>query len=228
MGAPGQLCAGCFGQAALLAGPCCDHCGTPVDPDWSGRACLDCATWPPPWRRARAALRYGALARRLILPLKYADRPELARALAPHMVRSGAALLREADLLVPVPLHRWRLFARRYNQAALLARACARLSGVPVLLDALHRTRATQLLHDKGPDARRAELSGAVAVNPARLKRLRGARAVLVDDVLTSGATAAACTRVLLAAGAAHVDLLVAARTVRDEDGEEGDGEEDG
>lgn len=219
----GQLCAACFGAATLLAGPSCEHCGVPVDPDWSGLACLECATRPPPWRQARAALRYDALARRLILPLKYGDRPELARALAVHMVRIGAVLLREADLLVPVPLHRRRLFARRYNQAALLARECGRLAQKPALLDALQRIRATQPLHDKGPAARQAELHGAIRANPARLARLRGARVLLVDDVLTSGATAAACTGALQAAGAAQVDLLVAARTVRDE-GDEEDG----
>ena len=219
--APGQLCAACFGQATLLAGPCCSHCGTPVDPDWSGLACLDCATRPPPWRQARAALRYDALARRLILPLKYADRPELARALAFHMVRAGAALLREADLLVPVPLHRRRLYARRYNQAALLARECGRLAAKPALLDALRRTRATQPLYEKGPAERRAEISGAIEVNPARVAQLQERRVVVVDDVLTSGATAGACASALLAAGAARVDLLVAARTVR------GSGEED-
>ena len=217
--APGQLCGDCFGQAVLLGDPCCARCGTPVDPDWSGLACLDCATRPPPWRRARAGLRYDALARRLILPLKYADRPDLARALATHMARAGAALLHEADLLVPVPLHRRRLYARRYNQAALLARACGKLAGRPVLVDALQRVRATRPLHEKGPDARRAELSGAIEANPRRVARLRGARVVLVDDVLTSGATAAACAEAMLAAGAAAVDLLVAARTVRHEPG---------
>lgn len=217
--APGQLCGRCFGQAVLLGEPCCAHCGTPVNPDWSGLACLDCATRPPPWRRARAGLRYDALARRLILPLKYADRPDLARALALHMARAGAALLHEADLLVPVPLHRRRLYTRRYNQAALLARACGRLAGRPVLVDALRRVRATQPLHEKGPDARRAELSGAIEVNTRRCAQIRGARVILVDDVLTSGATAAACTEAMLAAGVAHVDLLVAARTVRHEPG---------
>ncbi len=217
VGTPGQLCATCFGTATLLAGPCCAHCGTPVDPDWSGLACLDCATQPPPWRHARAALRYDALARRLILPLKYADRPELARALAIHMVRAGAALLRETDLLVPVPLHRRRLYARRYNQAALLAHECGRLAGRPTLLDALCRVRATQPLHEKGPAARRAELRGAIQANPRRLAQLWGRRVLLVDDVLTSGATARACAEALLVAGAAQVDLLVAARTVRDD-----------
>ncbi len=118
---------------------------------------------------------------------------------------------------MPVPLHRQRLYTRRYNQAALLAREVGRLAAKPAMLDALCRVRATQALHDKGPAARRAELSGAIQANPRRLPQLRGARVLLVDDVLTSGATASACADALLAAGAARVDLLVAARTVRND-----------
>ncbi|HWA81435.1 MAG TPA: phosphoribosyltransferase family protein, partial [Acetobacteraceae bacterium] len=162
--------------------------------------------------RARAALLYDAGARRLILPLKHADRTELASVLALHMARAGAALLREAGLLVPVPLHRRRLFARRYNQAALLARALSRRTHVPVLADALVRLRPTAPLGEMSAAERAAEVAEAFALRPLRADAVRGRRVLLIDDVLTSGATANECARTLLAAGAASVDVLAAAR----------------
>ena len=162
---------------------------------------------------ARAALRYDEQTKRIVLPLKYADRVENARALAPHMLRAGAALVQAADWLVPVPLHRWRLLTRRYNQAALLAQAVSRLSGRPTVLDGLRRIRHTAPLGNKSPDDRAAELAGAFVVRASRLERLVDSRVLLVDDVLTSGATAEACTRALLAAGVTRVDVLAAART---------------
>jgi ComF family protein len=162
--------------------------------------------------RARAALRYDARGRRLILPFKHADRTELAAVLAPHMARAGAALLAAADLLVPVPLHRARLFQRRYNQAALLGKAVGRIVAVPCLPDALVRKRATATLGDMSATERATEVAGAFGVRRSRAERLRGARVVLVDDVMTSGATANACAAMLLAAGARSVDVLAAAR----------------
>ncbi len=164
------------------------------------------------FQRARAALRYDAQGRRLILPFKHADRTELAAVLAPHMARAGAVLLREADLLVPVPLHRGRLFQRRYNQAALLAKAVGRIAGRPCLPDALVRQRATASLGEKSAAERAAEVAGAFAVRPSRAAQVAGKRVLLIDDVMTSGATANACAAVLLAAGATSVDVLVAAR----------------
>jgi ComF family protein len=162
--------------------------------------------------RARAALRYDAQGRRLILPFKHADRQELASTLAPHMAHAGAAVLRETDVLVPVPLHRARLFHRRYNQAALLAKAVARIAERPCLLDALLRQRATESLGEKSAAERAAEVAGAFTVRPSRVTQLAGKRVLLVDDVMTSGATANACATALLAASAASVDVLVAAR----------------
>ena len=210
--APGQFCPACFGQTTFITAPCCATCGAPFEEGPPSRICADCARDPPPWRAARAALRYDAQSKRVLLPFKYGDRVETARALAPMMARAGAALLREADILVPVPLHRRRLLSRRYNQAALLARALSRLSGRPALLDALCRVRATRKLADMSPARRTAELEGAVAVRASRVEAVRDAHVLLIDDVLTSGATARVCTGALLGAGAARVDVLAAAR----------------
>lgn len=164
------------------------------------------------FRQARAALRYDQQGRRLILPLKHGDRVELASILAPMMVRAGATLLERADVLVPVPLHRRRLFQRKYNQAAVLAFVVGRLAGRTVLPDALIRTRRTAPLDEKSPEERSREVAGSFAVRPSRVEQIVGRTVLLIDDVMTSGATANACTAALLEAGAMGVDVLVAAR----------------
>ncbi len=213
--APGRFCPDCFRQAGFIVEPCCARCGVPFSYAGQGgrhRLCPACQAHPPPWGCARGALRYDGLSRRVVLPFKHGDRTEYAAALAALMLRAGAALLREAEVIVPVPLHRSRLIARRYNQAALLARALARLSSVPAVPDALQRTHATVSLSDLGAAARAEMVKHAFALRPSRIGRIAGRRVLLVDDVMTSGATCGACTRVLLAAGATGVDVLVAAR----------------
>ena len=213
--APGRLCAACFRITAFVTEPCCHRCGRPFGHAGQGGVageCGQCATWPPAWREARAALRYDEQAKRMILPLKYGDRVELAVALAGHMARAGVSLLRDADVLVPVPLHRRRLLRRRYNQSALLAWAIGRAHGLAVLPDAIRRVRATESLAGKTRQERQATVEGAFMLRPGRAQAIAGRGVLLIDDVLTTGATAAACTAVLMAGGAAHVDLLVAAR----------------
>jgi ComF family protein len=128
------------------------------------------------------------------------------------MVRAGAALLQRADVLIPVPLHRRRLFERKYNQAALLAYAVSRLAHVPVSPDALRRTRRTAPLDDKSPEERAAEVAGSFQTRPSRQAKVSGRTILLIDDVMTSGATSNACADALMVAGAAAVDVLVAAR----------------
>jgi ComF family protein len=211
----GQICAPCFARTSFVAAPLCLRCGVPFAYAEQGGAdslCPKCRTEPPAFGQARAALRYDEHGRRLILPLKHADRIELAAILAGMMVRAGAALLRRTDILVPVPLHRRRLFQRKYNQAALLAVAIGRLRDLPVLPDALMRTRRTAPLDDKSPEERAREVAGSFQVRPSRDARIRGRRVLLIDDVMTSGATANACAQVMLQAGAAAVDVLLAAR----------------
>lgn len=213
--APGLLCGVCFDQFSAAGEPCCLCCGVPFDLPWhaaEGGLCQRCIDSPPSFERARGALLYDKASRRLVLPFKHGDRIEFASVLARLMARSGAGLLREADVLVPVPLHRRRLFVRRYNQAALLAQVLGTMSGRPVLVDALVRVTATQNLDGKTAAERRDEVATAFTVRPRRAALLEGRRVLLIDDVMTSGATAGACSESLLAAGVVAVDVLVAAR----------------
>lgn len=215
----GGFCAACFQRAPFIVEPCCASCGGPfaAAAGSDGRlVCAECRAIPPVWRSARAAFAYDAFSRRLILPLKYADRTENAALLATHMHRAGAQMLAAADLIVPVPLHRWRLFTRRYNQAALIARRLARLSGRELVVDALSRPYRTASLAGQGARERRLTMRDAIVVDRRRAEALRGRAIVLIDDVLTTGATANACAEALLASGARSVDLLVAARTLPD------------
>jgi ComF family protein len=212
--AQGQLCAACFREVSFISAPFCQHCAVPLTHEGQavGGICERCAENPPNWDRARAALRYDPKSRRLILPLKHADRTDLATPLAQMMRRAGADILAEADLLVPVPLHPSRLRSRRYNQAALLARAVSQQTGVAVMLDALVRLRATAQLGDLNAQQRSSVVSQAIALRRGVAPLLSGQRVVLIDDVLTSGATAAACCTALRAADVKGIDVLVAAR----------------
>ncbi|MFC3676378.1 double zinc ribbon domain-containing protein [Ferrovibrio xuzhouensis] len=218
--APGRLCAACWPRLRFVAEPCCPTCGTPYAiPVPAGLVCGACLQEAPAYGRARAAFVYADGGRDLVLRFKRGDRTDLAPGLARLMHAAGRALLADCDLILPVPLHRGRLWRRRYNQSALLATALGRLAGRPVRLDLLERRRATPSLGRHGRIERRRILSGAIGISAAGRGDVRGRRILLVDDVLTSGATASACCRVLLRAGAAGVDVLTLARVVRAEQG---------
>jgi ComF family protein len=209
----GTLCADCWKQVDFLGPPHCTCCGLPFSFEMpEASLCAACIANPPPYRRLRAATRYSAISRRLILGYKHGDQLHMTPALAGWLDRAGAELLDDSDLIVPVPLHRWRLLGRRYNQAALLARALGQRRDVAVAADALVRTRRTRSQGGLRRRQRLTNLAGAVAVPEARRALVAGRRVLLIDDVVTTGATAAACARALLAAGAAQVAVLALAR----------------
>lgn len=216
----GTLCAACFTALSPVTAPFCERCGVPFAHAGQAPArdaagapvCAGCATGSPVFRTARAALRYGEGAKRLILPFKHGDRTDLASPLARQMARAGAGLLARTDVIVPVPAHWRRLVGRRYDQAALLARALGSIAGRPVMPDMLRRRRATPPLGDRRAMERALTVAGAFVVSRRGAARLAGRQVLLVDDVMTSGATVNACAAALLAGGAAAVDVLAVAR----------------
>jgi ComF family protein len=169
---------------------------------------------PPAYDRARAAVRYDDISRALVLSFKYGDRLDLAPMMGKWMARAGRELLSEADALLPVPLHCRRLWARRFNQSAALAGAISDICSKPVLHSALKRVRATPQQVGLSKTERADNVQGAFRVPADEKAQVAGRRLVLIDDVLTSGATVDTCARALLRAGAAHVDVLVFARVV--------------
>lgn len=210
------LCAACWDGIAFLGPPECPRCGFPFEFDMGPE--IVCGAYlrrEPLFDRARAAFRYDEASRRLVLDLKHGDRTHTVPALARLLQRAGAALLADADVIVPVPLHWRRLARRRFNQAALLARALGGETGVPVAADALIRTRPTPSQGRLSRAQRRRNVRGAFALRPAATDAIRKRRVLLVDDVLTTGATAEAATRALRRGGAEAVDVLVLARVVR-------------
>jgi ComF family protein len=213
----GRLCAECWRGIDFIAPPSCARCGLPFEFDpGAGALCGACLREPPLFDRAAAVMRYGETSKRLILAFKHADRIEAAPPFGEWLARAGAALIAETELVAPVPLHRWRLLARRYNQAALLAQAVGRIARRPVALDLLRRLRPTPSQGGLDAAQRRRNVRGAFAVRPHWREHVGGRAVLLVDDVMTTGATVEACARALKRAGAARVHVLTLARVVRD------------
>ncbi len=208
---PGTLCGACWHELTFLAPPWCPCCGRPFAvPAPAETLCGACLQRPPRHGRSRAALRYDHASRPLVLALKHGDRTDMAPALGRWMAAAGADLLGDADLLVPVPLHGLRLWRRRYNQAALLAQAVGRTAGVAVAVRGLTRARNTRSQGGLGRAARHRNVRGVFQLGHP----VQGARVVVIDDVMTTGATLDACARVLRAGGAARVDVLTLARVL--------------
>lgn len=213
----GGLSAACWAQMRFIERPFCDRLGTPFAADFGhdGLISPEAVADPPVYGRARAvALFEDGPARQLVHRLKYGDRMELAKPLGAWMARAGQELLTEADLLVPVPLHRRRLAARRFNQANALAQAISVESGVPVDPFVLARVKPTPSQVGLSRSQRALNMQGAFRVSELHTARAEGRRIVLIDDVMTSGATVNAASRALLRSGAKHVDVLVFARAV--------------
>lgn len=210
----GGLCSDCWGDLAIPGEPSCSSCQRPFGegaPD--GMICAPCLANPPVHDGIAAATLYTEGSRRLVLAFKHGRRI----ALAPLLARLIAAKLPfvGADwVIVPVPLHRWRLWRRGFNQSALLGREIAATTGATLLVDGLVRRKATPMLGGLGRAARMRALSGAIAINPARAGQINGKQVLLVDDVLTSGSTSETCVKALKRAGAAKVQIACFARVL--------------
>jgi ComF family protein len=213
---PGMLCAACWEQVNFLSPPMCVVCGYPFElAPAEGPVCGACMKRAPRYDRARAVMAYDDGSRDFILRFKHADRTEGAPAYAAWMARAGADILDDAEVIVPVPLHRWRLVKRRYNQAALLAHALGKRTGLPVLPDLLARRRNTRSQGHLSTEARWRNVRSVFRLSRGGAARLAGRRVLLVDDVMTSGATVESCARVLREGGASGVDVITLARVIR-------------
>lgn len=210
-----RFCAKCWGSLRFLGPPWCASCQIPFEFDrGEGSVCGECLADPPPHDGVRAAVAYGEVARHVALKLKYGGRMAYAATMAAAMVRLMPA---GAELLVPVPLHRWRMWGRGFNQAALIAEALAKTSGVPADVHLLRRPKATPVLRGLGPRGRAKAVAGVFALAADARAKLAGRTVILVDDVHTSGATARACARILKRGGADRVILLCWARVLGEE-----------
>lgn len=216
VGERGLICGVCFAKIDFITQPLCDRLGVPLPYDAGEGRQLSAAAIakPPVYDRARAVARYSSTMREMIQSFKYHDRHEGVPLFGRWLANAGRELLADANLIVPVPLYTWRLWSRRFNQSAMLAHAVGRLAGVPVDCSALQRVRRTVSQVGLSPDQRSRNVAGAFKVAKDRRNAVRDKKIVVIDDVITTGATAEACARALRRAGAARVDILALARVV--------------
>lgn len=209
-----------WAELDFVSAPCCACCGFPFEFEVEDKTqCTACLAHKPPFETARAALKYNEASRSIVLGFKHADKTFAVKAFTPWLKRAGAHMLAEADFLLPVPLHPFRLLARRYNQAALMAFELGKATGVPCLPDALLRTRATHSQGHLSAKERHRNVRRAFAVNPRHKNMLQGKTVILIDDVYTTGSTVRECSKSLLRAGVGRVHILTLARVVHDEFG---------
>ncbi len=217
--AEGGLCASCWPQVPFIHGMCCDACGLPLPGDEANGAaiCDECLILARPWEQGRAVMLYDARARQILLGLKYSDRIDHARPAGRWLARAAEPMLQPDMLLAPIPMHWMRLVQRRYNQAAVLSHAMADVLGLDHCPDLLIRLRHTGTQDGRGREGRFANLADAIAPHPRRRHLLTGRHILLVDDVMTAGATFAAASEACLAAGARSVRVIALARVARRE-----------
>lgn len=222
--AEAALCGRCWSEAEFITGTCCSRCGAPLPGGAGGEAarggeaqliCDDCLVIARPWRHGRAAMVYAGTGRQLLLALKHADRPDLAPALGDWLARAARPMIRPGMVVVPVPVHPWRLLKRKYNQSELIAAHVARVFGLGHLPGALQRIRHTEGQDHKGVSDRFANVAGSIGVNRRQAARLEGRAILLIDDVMTSGATLAEAAEALRAAGSGPISVAVVARAVK-------------
>jgi len=212
---PQTLCAPCWSEAFLIGGVTCDVCGVPMGvalPAGETIRCDDCLKDGAGWDRGRAAAIYAGSSRTLILALKHGDRPDIAKAMGRWMVHAAADLVAESDVLVPIPLHWRRFLTRRYNQSAELSRVMAHKAGIPHGPDLLRRMKPTPMQRSRSAWSRARNVEGVFAVPPHMAHVVRGKNILLVDDVMTTGATLSAASQALRDAGANQVSVVVFAR----------------
>ncbi len=214
-----SLCGACWGETPFIFSAACDLCGVSLpgqNADSERLICEECHTIARPWEAGRAVMSYADVGRKLVLGLKHGDRAEIARAAGPWMARAGADLLGDDPVLVPIPLHPLRLAARRYNQSAQLAWSMAAVTGSDVAVRALVRSRATPSQDGRDRFARFENLSGAIDAHARFATAIKGRSVLLIDDVMTSGATFAAAAEACWLAGAEHVRVIALARVGMD------------
>lgn len=213
------LCGPCWRDTPFISGICCDACGVPLPGQAQGEGvhCDDCMRIARPWMKGRAALLYRDNGRALVLALKHGDRHEIVRPAAKWLARAAGPLLTPDTLIAPVPLHWLRLMKRRFNQSALLSHALAKETGHAHCPDLLVRAKATRSLKGMTREERFAALEQSITVHPGRLQRLAGRDVLLVDDVMTSGATLSAATQACHRAGVTRVCVLALARAAKDD-----------
>lgn len=212
------LCGPCWRDTLFIGGAICDCCSVPLPGNETSETlkCDECMKTPRPWTSGRSALVYKGNGRRMVLALKHGDRQEIARPAAKWMAQAMADIPKDNMIIAPVPLHWTRMVKRRYNQSALLAQALARHEGLPVCPDLLIRQKRTKPMENMSKEVRFSSVKGAISVHPRRRHRLAARPVLIVDDVLTSGATLAASADACIAAGSGPVYVITLARTVRD------------